>query len=264
MSLSRTLLERLSRNVVLSRRLPTDFGSLPLFVSPGSALRYWRPDLGSFDTMLFDLVRRFVRPNQTVWDIGANMGLFAFAAAHRVGPRGKVLAVEADIWCVNLLRRSRSAASNRHLPVDVLPTALSREVGIVKLNVAQRGRATNFLDDVTGSDVTGGVRETVLVPSVSLDWLLEKHSRPDFVKIDVEGAEMLALEGATTLLRNQRPVIACEVLPTNQTAVSDLLRHCDYCLFDAVTLESLSGIPWMCENIIAMPAESRDRPDLAK
>jgi FkbM family methyltransferase len=264
MSLPRTLLERLSRNVVLSRRLPNDFGRRPLYVSPGSALKYWRPDLGRFDPLLFDLVRRFVSPDQTIWDIGANMGLFAFAAAHRVGPRGKVLAVEADIWCVNLLRRSRSASCNKHLSVDILPIALSNEIGITKFNIAQRGRATNFLASVIGSAVTGGVRETVLVPSVSLDWLLEKHSQPDFVKIDVEGAEVLALEGATTLLRTQRPLIACEVLPANQAAVSRLLTHCDYCLFDAVTMGSLSGISWSCENVIAMPAESRDRPDLAE
>jgi tRNA G37 N-methylase Trm5 len=58
------------------------------------------------------MVRELVRPGTTVWDIGANVGLFSFAAAS-LG--AQVVAVEADIWLANLMQRS---AQLNKLPVN--------------------------------------------------------------------------------------------------------------------------------------------------
>ena len=44
------------------------------------------------------MVHEMVRPGDVVWDIGANVGLFAFAAANRAGSSGQVIAVEPDLW----------------------------------------------------------------------------------------------------------------------------------------------------------------------
>jgi len=71
------------------------FGRAPILVSPDSALAYWKPELGSVDPYLLSMVRELVRPGMMVWDIGANVGLFSFAAA-ALG--AQVLAVEPDIW----------------------------------------------------------------------------------------------------------------------------------------------------------------------
>src|SRR5215831_225399 len=80
-SLIRSILKTLSRRVVLKRHLPEDLGRTPLFVSPESALAFWRFDISKVDPFLLSMVRELVRPGITVWDIGANVGLFAFAAA---------------------------------------------------------------------------------------------------------------------------------------------------------------------------------------
>ncbi len=77
----RRILKTLGRNVVLKRHLPREFGSAPLFVTPDSALGYWRSDIAKVDPFLLSMVRELVRPEMTVWDIGANVGLFSFAAA---------------------------------------------------------------------------------------------------------------------------------------------------------------------------------------
>ena len=80
----------------MQRRLPKVFGGAPILVSPDSALAFWKRDLGSVDPYLLSMARELVRPGMVVWDIGANVGLFAFAAAALGAPQ--VLAVEPDIW----------------------------------------------------------------------------------------------------------------------------------------------------------------------
>lgn len=174
----RTLIERLSRHIVVKRRLPAKFGRGPLFVSPAAALSYWRLDLGKVDRMLLDVAFEHVRAGDVVWDIGANVGLFAFAAANLSGATGRVLAVEPDIWLANILRRSAGMDENRRLKVDVLPVAVTNAVDLREFNIAMRGRASNYLATSIPSPMAGGVRETQLVPTVTLDWLLARYLRP--------------------------------------------------------------------------------------
>src|SRR2546421_503378 len=104
----RRVAERLSRGVVMTRRMPARFGGSRIYVSPeGGGLRFWRPGLEQCDPTLFRLVEEFVRPGDTVWDIGANMGLLTFAAAHVAGPKGRVVAIEPDVEMARLLLMSR-------------------------------------------------------------------------------------------------------------------------------------------------------------
>lgn len=103
MKLLRTFLERLSRNRVHKRHLPADFGSAPILTSPDASLRFWKPRI---ESDLFDFAREFVKSDSVVWDVGANVGLFTVAAAQRAGASGKVIAVEADIWLAELLRKT--------------------------------------------------------------------------------------------------------------------------------------------------------------
>lgn len=252
----RALAERLSRNVVLRRRLPPELGSLRLFVTPGSMLAYWRRDLRRVDPTLLSVVREHIRPGDVVWDVGANVGLFGIAAAGLAGPSGRVLLVEADTWLVGLLRRSAAAARATGLHVDVLPAAASDAVGIAEFEIARRGRAANYLADAMGSTSTGGVREAQLVPTVSLDWLLERFPAPRFLKIDVEGAEDRVLRGATRLLAEARPVLLCEVTGRVRDAVTAILRQARYRLYDAEAEASarrpLESAAW---NTLAYPIE---------
>ena len=229
----RSIAEVVSRNIVFTRRMPADFGRTPVVVSPGAALHYWLPNLENIDPVLFSIIRQYIQPRHIVWDIGANLGLFTFAASYIAGSAGKVLAVEADPWCATLLRRTCLLAQNRHLSVDVLSVAIADKPRIAKFNIAKRGRATNFLADVLASSQIGGIRETHLVPCVSLDWLLERYLPPNFLKIDIEGAEALALGGADNLLSRVKPIILCEVSSDNQQYVTETLIKHDYALYEA-------------------------------
>jgi len=253
----RSLLEHLSRGRVVRRRLPPEHGGHALFVSPDAALKLWRRDLRQTDPVLFDLARELVRPGDTVWDVGANVGLFTFAAGFAAGSSGRVLAVEVDDWLAGLLRRSARTAGPAYAPVDVLAAAVADRSGIVELRIASRGRAGNHLSAVAGSTQTGGHRETRPVVAVTLDGLLDAFPPPRLLKIDVEGAEVLCLRGAARLLAEVRPTLVCEVTGENAAAVGGILHRHGYTLYDAaLPNESREPLALPVWNTLARPGET--------
>jgi len=235
----RALLEKLSRGRIVRRRLPRGLGGAALYVSPDAALKLWKRDLAQADPLLLRLAAELVAPGAVVWDVGANVGLFAFAAAYHAGPAGRVLAVEADDWLAALVRRSAAAAGPAYAPVDVLAAAVADRPGIADLWIAERGRAGNHLRNVPGSTQTGGRRETRKVVTVTLDGLLDWFPAPKLVKIDVEGAEALCLQGAGRLLSEIRPSVVCEVAAENAAVAGELFRRAGYTLFDATAAPGL-------------------------
>lgn len=229
MGVPRKLLERFSRGRILKRHLPASFGSVPIIVSPDASLQFWKPRVKSD---LFDFAREFVRPGDVVWDVGANVGLFTVSAAQMAGVSGRVIAVEADVWLAGLLRKSAAIQPGTSAGIQIIPAAVSNATAIAQFNIAQRGRASNFLVGAGGSSQTGGIRETVSVVSITLDWLLEQGVAPDVLKIDVEGAELSVFEGAKRMLAGARPVILCEVREHARDAISEILLGYGYTLFD--------------------------------
>jgi len=218
----RTLLHRFSRGKVLKRRLPAEFGRAPIFVSPESALPYWKRDLAKVDPFLLSMVRELVRPGMNVWDVGANVGLFAFAAA---GLGARVVAVEADPWLAHLLQCS---AHLNGLPVTVVSAAAAAQPGSAALHISPEGRASNSL-------VGDGPARSVT--AITLDGLLENFPAPDVLKIDVEGAEYAVLEGARRVLEH-KPVIFSEV-SRDYFEIGTLLRDAGYQFYAARSSERI-------------------------
>ncbi|MCK9931849.1 FkbM family methyltransferase [Frankia sp. Mgl5] len=250
----RNVAEHLSHRLVLRRRMPPPFGRTRLYVCSEGGLKYLRPRLTEIDPMLTSLADELVRPGDVIWDIGANVGLFTFAAATAATRTGKVLAVEPDTWLVNLIRRSLRIPNDR-ARIDVLPAAVGSAVGISRFCVASRSRATNHLDGF-GSSQTGGVRAVETVPTFTLDSLLGHFSAPDVVKIDVEGAEHAVFSGAEEILSRVRPAVICEVMESNSRRVTETLHRWDYRILDATEppehRRSLAAAP---VSTLAVPVE---------
>lgn len=248
----RSILEKWSRGVVLKKKLPEEFENRPIFVSPeGGGLRYWKPGLKTADPMLTAVVRQFVKPGDIVWDIGANVGLFTFPAAVKTGGTGKVVAFEPDLTLSYLLRRTADA--NPDLNVEIFALAIAEKPAVAQLNIASRARASNFLSHAQGSTQTGGIRQTITVPTVSLDEVLRWMEPPQFIKIDVEGAENLVFQGMKEILSTTKPTLLCEVSARNYAFVSSLLHAHSYKLFDARTLPAITEVENPSANIIAIP-----------
>jgi FkbM family methyltransferase len=178
------------------------------------------------------MASELVRQGNVVWDIGSNVGLFAFAAAGLAGPSGRVVAVEPDDWLVGLLRRTAALSPPNRAPVTVLPAAVSDSQGLAQLHIAARGRSANYLEN-SGSSQAGGFRARSTVLTVTLDWLLQHLPAPDVLKIDVEGMEYRVLRGAEKLLSEVRPRVWCEVSHKNVEEVTHLLQAANYDLYDA-------------------------------
>jgi FkbM family methyltransferase len=249
----RLLAEQISRKFVFRRRLPGRFGGASLFVSTEGGLRYVRPSIEKVDPYLMNIALEVLRPGDTVWDIGANVGLFTFVAAGLVGPEGRVLSVEPDGWLINLLRRSVQLNGGRCGRIDLLPVAVSDSVGISELFIAKRSRSSNHLQGA-GLSQAGGFREKQLVPTMPLDRILDFYPAPRVLKIDVEGVEVSVLQGATRILREAAPVVLCEVAEENAAAVTRVLHEAGYTLFDADSpgpaRPSLEKASW---NTLAVP-----------
>lgn len=249
----RRVLEDASHRFVFRRRLPRPFNDVRLYATTEGGLRYLRPSLRGVDPTLLHLVDRYVTSGASVWDVGANLGLFSLSAAWAVGPSGTVLAVEADAWMATLLRRSINL-NNWSDRVELLSAASANSFGIGTFEIAKRSRATSHLEGF-GSTQTGGTRERQVVPLVPLDALLVGRRPPDILKIDVEGAEAMVLEGAAHVLESQ-PLIILEVAEEASSRVQSILEPHRYEFFDGERLEA-GRITSLAYTTVAVPRNRR-------
>jgi len=226
----RQLAERLARGRVLRRTIEVAGRRVPIHISPDAQLKYLKPGARAFDTDLLELAERRLAADSVVWDVGSNVGTFAVAAAV-VAHNGRVFAIEADIWLAGLLRRT-AAEPVYAGRIEVVPCAVAASAGVARFVIAARGRASNALEQGGGRSQMGGAREVVLVPTLPLDALLDALPPPDFVKIDVEGAELAVLQGAERLLREVRPSVYIEVDEASAEAVYALFMRHGYAAFD--------------------------------
>ena len=62
------------------------------------------------------------------------------------------------------------------------------------------------------------------VPTLTLDTIAQSQSKPDFIEIDVEGAELAVLQGAENLMLEHRPTFYAEIGTSVFSACSDVVR----------------------------------------
>jgi len=254
-SVLRRLAERILGRMVVVRRLPAVLGHGKIVVSGRiGGLKYLLKSPDQWDPELIRIAAALVRPGDRVWDVGANVGLFAVAAAHYGGANSEVVAIEADHDAVSLLFATNRRANPRF---TVLPVAIGERTGFVRFAIARRARAANAIDGY-GSTQTGGVSEVRILPSFALDDLLESFPPPSVVKIDVEGAELAVLSGAKRLLREFKPRIYCEVTDRTRDSVSVFLRQFGYAIYDGESFGTagVAGVGDKTSNLVALvPAE---------
>lgn len=152
--------------------------------------------LGSYEFDKQRFMAKTVKPGTVFFDIGANVGFYTLLASTLVGDEGKVFAFEPFPKCINLLKKhlKMNAVQN----VTLFETAVSDRIGKASF---QEGP----------SDSMGHLSETgtVAVEMVSLDDLFFKGvlPLPQYMKIDVEGAEFSVLQGAKHLLTAGSPTL---------------------------------------------------------
>jgi FkbM family methyltransferase len=211
--------------------------------------------MAMIDPPLLRNVRELVRPGDVVWDIGANIGLFTFAAAALSGVGGQVVAFEPDAWLVQLLKRSRALQSPETGSITIIPAAVASQIALRQFKIARRSRASNSLVEY-GHSQTGGCLEEHTVPTFNLDWLMSNLPTPNVVKCDVEGAEIEVFEGQKKMLGEVRPIVVCEVGSESSQQMTKILQDYRYNIYDGEKpLAGSQAIHVACWDTVAIPEE---------
>jgi FkbM family methyltransferase len=150
-----------------------------------------------------------LRTGATFYDVGANIGFFSLFGAKLVGHKGRVVSFEADPDVVSRLREN--AARNHDAPVKIEQKAVWSSTGLIRF---ARAKSAASPDLGLGHVVQPGVQtddEIISIEAVTLDDYAAQFGPPDFIKCDVEGAEVEVFRGARRLLSENRPEILCEL-----------------------------------------------------
>lgn len=227
----RTIIERLSRGRVFRRKIVTDQGRATLFVSPDAQLKYMRIGNNAFDEDLIRIADGVVQDGDVVWDVGANIGVFSIACSLKANVA--VLAIEADSWLSSIIRRTIALPEYTQRNVRILTAAVSNTNGASDFLIAQRGRASNALASAGGRSQMGGAREVMLVPTLTIDAIAKSLGSPSFIKIDIEGAELGALQGGRETFLNTRPILYVEIGPLVFNECVNVMERLEYGCFDS-------------------------------
>jgi len=178
-----------------------------------------------------DLISRVLTPGQVFWDVGANIGYYTLLAAALLQNTGEVVAFEPQAAAWEQLTMNLSL--NFFSRVQLVPAAVSDRAGEACLFAAgglADGRANLF---------QAGIGQTACqqVQTLTLDgWRGETGAPgPDFIKLDVEGAELAALRGARETLASFAPLLLveikeaiCRALGQGPHAIYDFLGELGY------------------------------------
>ena len=155
---------------------------------------------------------RLISPGFVCYDLGASVGylslLMSLKARH-------VYSFEPAAHAI--------AEFRRHIAANDL-----RNITIVEKAVSDCERTVEFglTDNAYGSRIVEpGTSNSLEIMTTTLDVFGASHPRPDFLKIDVENEEGRVLEGARTILRENRPTICCELHSVEAAQAVETILH---------------------------------------
>jgi FkbM family methyltransferase len=191
--------------VRLNRRLTAGEGTIRYGIGAGlrfdPSTGYPGYILGTTEPHEQAIVARYVKPGDVFYDIGANIGFFSTLAGRLVGPMGSVWAFEPHPGSADRARRNAKLNSFDHVTVE--QAAVGREGGEARLELGDSSAAHRLTPRGDGPRVR----------VVSLDaWVAKRRAPlPTFIKMDVEGSEIDALNGMIGVIKSALPVILVEI-----------------------------------------------------
>ena len=215
---------------------------------------------GMFDLLVCETLLRLTDAGETVVDAGANIGQMTSLLAHAVGERGRVISFEPHPKV--FARLARNAAQWQALPgspqLELHQVGLSDADGVAKLStdVFESNQGSASLETPTQHR---GRMDEHTVEVQRLDDALGDDVNVGVMKMDVEGHEIRALEGASAMLRSGRiRDIVFEERDAPPTPVTRLLEDYGYTVIRLG--EGLRGP--LLGSIGAADVEGKDDPSL--
>jgi methyltransferase, FkbM family len=219
---------------------------------------------GLFEPNEFYMLNKVLKTGDVFFDAGANIGLYSIFASKRVGSKGKVIAVEPSQREYERLKSHIEMNSLRNIASFSL--ALYKNRSMMELQIATEDHSGhNTLGSFGYESVqSSGVER---VPTDTIDHLVkaEQLSSLNVLKMDIEGAECFALQGAESTLDQHRPIIFIELSDRSLSRQNcsakmllEFLSKKDYVMY---LYDEQSGLPtradfrdsYESQNAIAIP-----------
>ena len=140
-----------------------------------------------------------IKSGMKVFDIGANIGYLTLLAARMSGNDGLVVAFEPSIESCEILQKS--LLLNKYKNVEIINKAIADKSKKGKLFISPYGSVINKIVDEDDESTSADIEIITLDDFVNMKKII-----PDFIKIDVQGAEYLVLEGMKNLLEKKIPL----------------------------------------------------------
>ncbi len=197
----------------------------------------------SYDPQEVDLVLQLLQLRRNYFgdgviaiDGGANLGVHAIEWAQCMHGWGEVIAIEAQERIFYAL--AGNIAMNNCFNARAIWSALGAETGSVQVPVPDYFKASSFgsleirqsaANEFIGQQIDYSEKNTSKTPMISIDSLA--LNRLDFLKLDIEGMEMEALQGAEQSLQKLKPQLLIEKIKSDETALRTFLTHLHYKIF---------------------------------
>jgi FkbM family methyltransferase len=210
--------------------------------------------LGTYEIPIQNIFAQYLKAGDVFYDIGANVGFFSIIAAKLVGDNGQIYAFEPGTS--NATAVHHNAQLNNFNHIEVIEKAVSDTSGAGQLLLAKYSGGHALATADTPPDLAG----EITVDLVSIDDLIaqKRIEPPNFVKVDVEGAELDVLKGMRETIKTYQPTIIYEVDDGDCTAyerkyqeLADFFKSFNYQVTQ--TEDSYDTIDWCVGHAIATP-----------
>lgn len=210
-----------------------------LYVDPSGE---WQREMlaGDYDNFFFKYLEPINLSGKTIFDVGAHLGFHTLHFAQKVGPTGSIIAFEPNQANIDRLSMIIKRNGERTKQVKIMQKAVSDQKGTLTFmctdGVDDGSSCGGFID---GSDTffkkesyseERGFKPTT-VETISIDDLVTSGTinKPDLIKIDIEGAEHLAIDGAIETLKKYSPILLIEIHSKfNDTKITNILHDLGY------------------------------------
>jgi FkbM family methyltransferase len=160
---------------------------------------------GDFESFETGIIKNIVKTGFSVLDIGANIGYYSLVCAELVGPEGKVYAFEPTPRTFEILKCN---IHNNGFDAIVAPY----QYGVSNVNQ----KAQLYINDYNKGDnrlYKSADMKSIDIDLVTIDSFLKPSGKIDVIKMDIQGAEALAVKGMSQLLQKDKPIIVMEFWP---------------------------------------------------
>lgn len=181
------------------------------------------------------LFGQLIMKEDLVIEVGGHIGYISQYFSKLVGDNGRVIVFEPGLNNLPYILFNVQKCNN----VQIVQEAISNRVGKASFYIENlTGQNNSLIKDFKGTIenkkvafVDNNIQE-VIVDTTTLDaYCLKSNITPNFIKIDIEGAENLAIKGMLNMLKEHKPILMIEI-QDNYSEIFNTLKEYGYCLYN--------------------------------